>query len=247
MWRFPTWMSWRAPLPRDVGVVVVAAGRSERLGGEVPKQFRPLAGVPLLLRAVRPFLSHPDVLEVIAVLPAANVLAPPVWLAELLGERLRAVAGGEVRMDSVEAGLKELAPGCTIVLVHDGARPFPEPAVIDRVIAAARHGTGAVAAVPVSDTLKEAEPPALGALGHVIRTVSRNGLWRAQTPQGFPRPMLTRAFEAARGAGYSATDEATLVERAGGPVVLVHDVSTNLKITTLDDLRMAEALAAAGS
>ena len=150
-------------------------------------------------------------------------------------------------MDSVEAGLRELGPRCGIVLVHDGARPFPEPAVIDRVIAAVRHGTGAIAAVPVTDTLKEAEPPALGALGHVVRTVSRDRLWRAQTPQGFPRPMLTEAFDAARAGKYSATDEASLVERAGGPVVLVHDVSTNLKITTPEDLRLAEALATAES
>lgn len=230
-----------------MGVVVVAAGKSERLGGQVPKQFRSVAGVPLLLRAVRPFLSHPDVLEVIAVLPSAQVLAPPAWLADLLGERLRAVAGGAVRMDSVEAGLRALGAGCTIVLVHDGARPFPEPAVIDHVIAAARHGTGAVAAVPVTDTLKEAEPPALGAFGHVIRTVARDRLWRAQTPQGFPRPMLVEAFKAARAAGYSATDDAALVERTGGPVVLVHDVSTNLKVTTPEDLRLAEAIAASHS
>ncbi len=230
-----------------MGVVVVAAGKSERLGGQVPKQFRSVAGVPLLLRAVRPFLSHPDVLEVIAVLPSAQVLAPPPWLAELLGERLRAVAGGAVRMDSVEAGLRALGAGCTIVLVHDGARPFPEPAVIDHVIAAARHGTGAVAAVPVTDTLKEAEPPALGRFGHVIRTVARDRLWRAQTPQGFPRPMLVEAFKAARAAGYSATDDAALVERAGGSVVLVHDVSSNLKVTTPEDLRLAEAIAASRS
>ncbi len=234
-------------MPRDVGVVVVAAGKSERMGGELPKQLRSVAGVPLLLRALRPFLSHPDVLEVIAVLPAAHVHAPPAWLEGLSGERLRLVAGGETRMDSVEAGLDALAPACTIVLVHDGARPFPDPSVIDRVIAAARHGTGAVAAVPVTDTLKQAEPPAIGAPGHVIRTVSRDHLWRAQTPQGFPRAMLTQAFRAAREAGYSATDEAALVERAGGPVVVVHDVSTNLKVTTPDDFRMAEALAAAGS
>lgn len=240
-------MSWRDLLPRDVGVVVVAAGKSERLSGGVPKQFRPVAGVPLLLRAVRPFLSHPDVLEVVAVLPAAHLVAPPGWLTGLLGERLRAVAGGELRMDSVEAGLKHLGQDCSIVLVHDGARPFPDPSVIDRVITVARQGTGAVAAIPVTDTLKEAEPPALGAFGHVVRTVSRERLWRAQTPQGFPRDMLTRAFAAARAAGYSATDESALVERAGGAVVLVHDVGTNLKVTTLDDLRVAEALAAAGS
>lgn len=213
------------------------------MGGDVPKQFRPVAGVPLLLRAVGPFLRHPDVVEVVAVLPSAQVLSPPAWLAGLIGERLRIVAGGATRMDSVEGGLAALASSCTLVLVHDGARPFPEAEVIDRVIAAARHGTGAVAAVPVTDTLKEAEPPALGAPGHVIRTVSRDNLWRAQTPQGFPRRMLAQAFGAARAAGYTATDEAALVERAGGAVVVVHDVSTNVKITTLEDLRLAEALA----
>ncbi|HEU5219585.1 MAG TPA: 2-C-methyl-D-erythritol 4-phosphate cytidylyltransferase [Gemmatimonadales bacterium] len=234
-------------MPRDVGVVVVAAGKSERMGGEVPKQFRSVAGVPLLLRAVRPFLSHPDVNEVVVVLPAAHIASPPGWLAELLGERLRAVAGGASRMDSVEAGLLALVPECRVVLVHDGARPFPEPTVIDRVIAAVRHGTGAIAAVPVTDTLKEGEPPALGALGHVIRTVSRERLWRAQTPQGFPRAMLMRAFSLARTGGYLVTDEAGLLERAGDPVVLVHDVTTNLKITTPEDLRLAEALATAGS
>jgi 2-C-methyl-D-erythritol 4-phosphate cytidylyltransferase len=233
-------------LPRDVGVVVVAAGRGERMGGGLAKQFRPLAGVPILLRAVRPFLAHPEVVEVVAVLPAAQALSPPPWFAEVSGERLRAVAGGEARMDSVEAGLAALAPSCGIVLVHDGARPFPEPAVIDAVIAAARRGTGAIAAIAVSDTLKESIAP--GGNGHprILRTVPRGALWRAQTPQGFPRPMLAEAFAGARAAGFTGTDEAALVERAGGTVVLVPDVATNLKVTTPDDLRLAEALAMAG-
>jgi 2-C-methyl-D-erythritol 4-phosphate cytidylyltransferase len=230
-------------LPRDVGVVVAAAGRGERTGGTVPKQFRLVAGVPLLLRAVRPFLSHPDVLEVVAVLPAAQTLAPPPWLAEASGTRLRIVAGGEARMDSVEAGLTALAPSCSIVLVHDGARPFPDPAVIDAVISAARRGTGAIAAIPLSDTLKEAEAPATSGHPRVIRTLPRHALWRAQTPQGFPRSMLTEAFLSARAAGFAGTDEASLVERTGGTVVLVPDVSTNLKITTAEDLTLAEALA----
>jgi 2-C-methyl-D-erythritol 4-phosphate cytidylyltransferase len=233
-------------LPRDVGVVVVAAGRGERMGGAVPKQFRSLAGVPILLRAVRPFLSHAEVVEVVVVLAAAQALSPPQWFAEISGERLRAVAGGEARMDSVEAGLAALAPSCGIVLVHDGARPFPEPAVIDAVIAAARRGTGAIAAIAVSDTLKESV--AAGGTGHprILRTVPRGALWRAQTPQGFPRPMLTEAFADARAAGFTGTDEASLVERAGGTVVLVPDVATNLKVTTPDDLRLAEAFAVAG-
>ncbi len=216
------------------------------MGDGVLKQFRLVAGVPILLRSVRPFLSHPEVLEVVAVLPAAQALTPPAWFAEASGDRLRAVAGGEARMDSVEAGLGALAPSCAIVLVHDGARPFPEPAVIDAVIAAARRGTGAIAAIPMSDTLKEAASPTFGTYEHVVRTLSRDRLWRAQTPQGFPRPILADAFSHARATGFTGTDEASLVERAGGTVVLVPDVATNLKITTPDDLRLAEAFAMAG-
>lgn len=224
---------------------MAAAGRGERAGGEVLKQFRLLAGVPLLLRALRPFLSHPEVAEVVVVLPAPAAAAPPDWLAPLLGERLRAVPGGKARMDSVEAGLGALSPSCTIVLIHDGARPFPEPGVIDAVIAAARRGVGAVAAVPLMDTLKEAaaRDPHAGEPPRIARTMSRSGLWRAQTPQGFPRALLEAAYAGARGAGFIGTDEAALVERMGGEVVLIPDAITNLKVTTADDFALAEALA----
>src|ERR1043166_2448951 len=95
--------SWAPPLALDVGVVVVAAGRGERCG-QPPKQFRPLAGVPLLLHALRPFLSHPAVASVVAVLPASETQSPPEWLQELLGDRLRLAAGGAARMDSVRRG-----------------------------------------------------------------------------------------------------------------------------------------------
>jgi 2-C-methyl-D-erythritol 4-phosphate cytidylyltransferase len=226
-----------------VGVVVAAAGRGDRLAGPVPKQFLPVAGVPLLLRAVRPFLAHPDVALVIVALPADAAAAPPPWLAELLGERLRAVSGGATRMDSVEAGLLVLPAACGFVLVHDGARPFPETSVIDAVLAEARRGAGAIAAVPVTDTLKEADGPGDSPV-RVRRTVSRTALWRAQTPQGFPRALLERAYACARATGASGTDDAALVEQAGGEVVLVPDLVTNLKVTTPDDLRLAEALAA---
>lgn len=222
-------------------MVVVAAGRGERSGSGPPKQFRSLAGVPLVLHAMRPFLAHPRVAQVILVLPEAQASAPPDWLAGLLGERLIVVPGGAARMDSVAAGLAVLPASCSVVLIHDGARPFPEPAVIDAVVAEARKGVGAIAAIPLADTLKEAEP----AGGIVARTVPRALLWRAQTPQGFPRKLLDSAFAKARAGGTTGTDEAELVERAGGRVMLIPDVSTNLKVTTADDFRLAEALAEA--
>jgi len=223
--------------------VVVAAGRGTRFGGDPPKQYLPVDGVPILLRAVRPFVSHPDVARVVVVLAPADAERPPEFLSMLSGETLAIAAGGRERSDSVAAGLRALPAGCDVVLVHDGARPFVDRAVIDAVIAHARAGEGAVAAVPVSDTLKEAvgADPTL-----VRRTVPRAGLWRAQTPQGFPRRLLEEAYARAGAEASGATDDASLVEAYGGVVRLVPDSPRNMKITTRDDLAVAEALAGSG-
>jgi 2-C-methyl-D-erythritol 4-phosphate cytidylyltransferase len=222
-----------------VGVVVVAAGRGTRLGGDAPKQFQPIAGVPMVLRALRPFTSHPEVAQVVLVLPPPDAAAPPEFL-RTLGGGLTLVPGGAERADSVAAGLAALRPECTTVLVHDAARPFVEQSVIDAVIAHARAGEGAVAAVRVSDTLKEAAADDATRVG---RTVPRDGLWRAQTPQGFPRGVLERAHAAAGAAAAGATDDAALVERTGVPVRLIPDSPRNLKVTTPEDLALAELLA----
>ena len=223
-------------MPRDVGAIVVAAGQGTRIGG-VPKQYRLLAGVPILLRALRPFAAHPDVAHIVLVLPPADAANPPPFLAELAGHGLTLAPGGRERSQSVAAGLAALSPACNIVLVHDGARPFVEPGVIDAIIREARAGVGALAAVPVTDTVKEVSPADHSVLG----TLPREGLWRAQTPQGFPRPLLVDAHERACREGITATDDASLVERLGATVRVVPDSPTNLKITTLADLAWAEA------
>ncbi len=220
----------------DVGVVIAAAGKSERLGGTIPKQFRPLAGVPILLRAIRPFLAHQSVREVVIAVPPEVLAQPAPWLAEACGERLRLVAGGPTRVASVAHGFGVLQPACSIVLVHDGARPFPSREVIDAVIAAARQGSPAIAAIPLFDTLKEA------AGSSVRRTIPRAALWRAQTPQGFPREMLARALSRADTRESPPTDESQLVEELGETVRLIPDSARNLKITTEDEFRLAEAL-----
>ncbi len=218
---------------------MVAAGRGERLGG-VEKQFRELAGVPVLLRALRPFVSHAEVACTVVALPAGAAAAPPEWLGPLVGDRLRVVPGGRERGDSVRAALAALPPECVLILVHDAARPLVSPDTIDAVIAAARQGGGAVAAVPLGDTLKAvADGPAPFT---VERTISRAGLWRAQTPQGFPRPLLERAVHAALADGVQGTDDAELVERIGASVQIVPDQPTNLKLTTQADFILAEAL-----
>ncbi|HEY6807913.1 MAG TPA: 2-C-methyl-D-erythritol 4-phosphate cytidylyltransferase [Gemmatimonadales bacterium] len=223
--------------PPDVGVVVVAAGAGVRAGPGEPKQFRPILGVPMLLRALRPFTSHPDVAHVVAVLPRAYAEHPPEWLGKVVGGRLTLAPGGEARVDSVRAGLAALAPACTVVLVHDAARPFVRRETIDAVIARARAGVGAVAALPVSDTVKEVVADA-----RVARTIPRDALWRAQTPQGFPRAMLAEAASR-KNNGTPPTDDGELCERAGFPVEVVRDTPHNFKVTTADDFRIAEALA----
>jgi 2-C-methyl-D-erythritol 4-phosphate cytidylyltransferase len=220
-----------------VGVLLAAAGSGERVGGE-PKQFRLVGGVPMLLRAIRPFAQHPRVRQLIVALPAATADAPPPWLESVAGARLRVVAGGATRAESVKAALNALDAACEIVLIHDAARPFVSAETIDGVIGLAAV-VGAVPAVQVTDTLKRIDP----ATGVVIETVDRKALWRAQTPQGFPRHMLERAYAALGTAGYASfTDEAALFEAAGYPVKLVRDSVDNIKITTSHDLRVAEAL-----
>ena len=228
------------PSPPDVGVIIVAAGRGARLGAEVPKQFLHLAGIPMLLWSVRAFASHPAVVHMIVVLPPDQVQQPPAWLAAHLGGALTTARGGAERTDSVAAGLAALPASARHVLVHDAARPLVSRGVIDRVIAAARRGVAAVPAVPVPDTLKEvdaANPLLVG------RTVPRDRLVQAQTPQGFPRHMLEAAHAEARRAGVTGTDDAALVERVGATVEVVPGDPANLKVTTPDDLALAEWLA----
>jgi 2-C-methyl-D-erythritol 4-phosphate cytidylyltransferase len=176
----------------------------------------------------------------VVALPAADADAPPEWLQPLVGDRLRVVPGGKERGDSVRAALAALPTACTVVLVHDGARPLVSRETIDAVIAVASRGVGAVAAVALADTLKEVEqgtaPPV------VSRTVLRDRLWRAQTPQGFPRALLEQAVWQAAVDGVQGTDDAELVERVGGRVEPVPDQASNMKLATAADFHLAEAL-----
>lgn len=224
-------------VPRNVGVVIVAGGSGSRVGGEELKQFRWIAGKPMLLHSVQAFMAHPAVVNVVCVLPSSHAADPPPWLFQCDIERLMISVGGRTRMESVYNGLQDLADEAEIVLVHDAARPLVTDETIDRVIAEARAGHGALAALPVVDTIKEVDER-----GRVKRTVPREGLWRAQTPQGFPRTLLWDAHRRARKEGVDATDDAALVERFGGEVVVVRGSERALKITEAADFARAEAL-----
>ena len=221
----------------SAAAVIVAAGGGTRLGGTVPKQYRELRGEPILGRALRPFLDHPEISHVVVVLPPADATDPPAWLAEL---PLIVVPGGKERGDSVWQGLLAVPEKNDPILIHDGARPFVPPEVIGRVLRSAQN-TVTVPAIRVTDTIKEVDDE-----GRVRGTPDRNRLWRAQTPQGFPRRMILDAHRRARELGLVATDDASLCEGFGWPVRIVEGAEENIKITTPFDFRIAEVLAARG-
>ncbi len=221
----------------DVGVIIVAAGSGSRVGGAELKQFRWIAGKPMLLHSVHTFLERADVGMVVVVLPREHVGDPPPWLFQCDTERLLLSVGGRNRTDSVRNGLEDLADAAGIVVIHDAARPLVTATVIERVIAEARRGHGAAAGVPVVDSLKSADHD-----GSITGSIDRSGIFRVQTPQAYPREMIERAYAAAKSAGANATDDSALCERLGFPVVIVPGSERALKITEELDFARAEAL-----
>ena len=223
---------------RDVGVIIVAAGSGSRTGTAELKQFRWVAGKPMLLHSIQAFHRRADVALVVAVLPKSAAGDPPPWIFQCDVDRLLVSVGGRARGDSVFSGIEDLSEEVEIVVIHDAARPLVTDATIAEVIALARTGTGAIAALPVVDTLKEVDDD-----GRVVRTMERTRLWRAQTPQAFPRDMIERAYLDARRSGVAATDDAALCERLGFPVVVVRGSEQAMKVTEEGDFARADALA----
>ena len=227
-----------SPPRRDVGVVIVAGGSGSRADtgdGEL-KQFRWVAGKPMLLHSVQTFMARRDVVSVVCVLPRQYAGDPPPWLFQCDLDRLAMSVGGRTRSESVANGLDDLPDEAQIVLVHDAARPLVGADTIDRVVASVREGTCAIAALPVVDTLKEVDD------GLVVRTVDRERLWRAQTPQGFPRGVIVDMHRRARADRIAATDDAALCERYGIPVRVVRGSERALKVTEIGDFARIDAL-----
>ena len=221
-----------------VGAVIVAAGGSSRMRG-ADKLFADLGGQPLLLRALQPFQDSPLVDRIVLVLSAANLERGRALAAKGgIGKLTAACEGGPRRQDSVRLGLEALGP-CEWVLVHDGARPLVSAGLIERGLAAARETGAAVPAVPLADTVKLA-----AADGTVERTLDRSHLWAAQTPQVFRYDLLLRAH---REVTAEVTDDAAMLEALGLPVKLFEGSAANIKVTTPEDLRLAQALLAAAA
>jgi 2-C-methyl-D-erythritol 4-phosphate cytidylyltransferase/2-C-methyl-D-erythritol 2,4-cyclodiphosphate synthase len=219
-----------------ISAVIAAGGRGHRFGGARPKQLATLAGRPVLAHTLAAFERSP-VMEIIVVLPED-------WRAEIEEEavspfgfsKVKIVSGGATRADSTRLGFA--ASAGDLVLIHDGVRPFVTPGLIAAVARAAAAEGAALAAVPVRDTLKEVVE------GRARRTLERSGLWQAQTPQGFRREILSRAL-AGGAAPAQVTDDAALLEPLGLTAAVVPGSARNLKITTPEDLALAEALLAA--
>jgi 2-C-methyl-D-erythritol 4-phosphate cytidylyltransferase/2-C-methyl-D-erythritol 2,4-cyclodiphosphate synthase len=233
-----------------VTAIIAAGGRGRRFGGEQLKQLLAVGGRPILERSVAAFLAHPAVHEVVVSLPASLMDNPPDYLRQTT-KPMRLVAGGTRRQDSVANAFRAATPSSDLIVIHDAARPFASADLIARTIAAAAESGAALAAVEARDTVKRASGPAAGdgpaEAGHyrtVLETLARETIFLAQTPQAFRREVLQAALALGERDGLDATDEAALAERAGYRVQLVDGEASNIKITTPEDLAIAEAIAA---
>jgi 2-C-methyl-D-erythritol 4-phosphate cytidylyltransferase len=225
-------------LTSTAAAIVVAAGSGERLGAGRPKAFVVVGGRPMVAWSLDAIAAAGIPRAVVAVPPGHGAAAEEALAAHAdafpLG--LALVEGGATRSESVRNGLGA-APDAEAVLVHDAARPFAPPELFSATLAALQDADAAIAAARATDTIKEA-----GADGIVVRTLDRDRLWAIQTPQAFRATVLHRALEAGADVLAQATDDAWLVERAGGIVRVVESSPANFKVTTPHDLQVAESL-----
>jgi 2-C-methyl-D-erythritol 4-phosphate cytidylyltransferase len=232
-------------LSGNVAAIIVAAGKSQRMGG-VDKQLRTIGGLPVLVRTVAVFEACPDVDAIVLVINPDNMVGAAELRTDYGWKKVRVmVPGGERRQDSVSAGLAAVVRlakeegGFEWVAVHDGARPLLTPELISRGLEAAQEVGAAIAALPATDTVKRVDGSNM-----ITGTLDRGSLWLAQTPQVFRTSLLANAYEllAQHEESLEATDCARIVELSGRPVKVYEGERTNIKITTPLDLLIAEAI-----
>ena len=221
-----------------VTAIVPAAGGGTRMAAGEPKQYLPLAGVPLLTRTLQALGVSGCLDGLILVIPSGHEERCRRDILDPFGISVDAVVpGGEDRQASVYAGLLHTSPETDLILVHDGARPFVTPAVVRAAVNVAAESGGAVVAVPVTDTIKLADRD-----GWLVTTPERGHLWAAQTPQVFRARLFREAHALALRDGFRSTDDSALMERLGHPVRVVPGSPENLKITTRLDLLLADQI-----
>ncbi len=222
-----------------VSAIIAAAGKGARLGAASPKQLLALGDRTILQRSFDTIDEHDGIHEIVVALPPDLASSPPSFLVSSR-KPVRFVDGGARRQDSVANAFLQVSERAGVIVIHDAARPFASPDLFSRVIEAASRGGAAIAALQASDTVKEAT--AAPGVRMVARTIARESIYLAQTPQAFTRSVLEDAIKRGREAIQSATDEASLAEQAGHAVRLVEGESTNIKITTEQDLNVSRAL-----
>jgi len=227
-------------MPMRVNAVIVAAGEGRRIGGEIPKPFLPIGGRPMILHTLNRFAESQTVRKVILVTAARQISrCHELIQSDPTLHRLEAViqAGGFRRQDSVGQGLERLDRDCDVVVIHDGARPFVSPHLIDRCVEVAFREGAVVVGIPVRSTIK-----VVSVERQIQETPPRGSLWEIQTPQVFRTEIIREACRRAAEEGIEATDDAMLVERLGKKVSVVEGAAANIKITLPEDLLWAEAL-----
>jgi len=230
-----------AEFERDHKVIAVipAAGLGQRMGSTTHKQYLKLRGIPILVHCLRTFAAHPQIDEIIIVAPEEQIdfCRWDIVHAYNIDKVSALVRGGAQRQDSVRNGVR--ACQCSaddIILIHDGVRPLIEAETITAVIDGVRKHNACIVGVPLKDTVKVVQD------GIIHSTLQRSGLWAAQTPQGFRCRLIAAAHEQALAGGFNATDDASVLEWLGHPVVMLEGSYANLKITTPEDLVLAQAL-----
>jgi 2-C-methyl-D-erythritol 4-phosphate cytidylyltransferase len=220
-------------------VIIPAAGKSSRFGGMEKKPFVALGGRPVWQRAAEAFWTREDVSKVYLVVAPDDLDHFRTRFGHLLAfNNVELVEGGAERFESVASALAKVPEGVPFVAVHDAVRPLVTPAIVDAVFGAAEECGAAMPALPVADTLKQVDP----ATNRITGTVPRAGLWQAQTPQVFRRDWLAEAYAKRASMADPITDDAQLMEAAGRAVVVVPGSMANFKITTKEDLELAEAV-----
>lgn len=227
-------------------VIITAGGLGKRFGDKgdkLPKQFIPLSTKPIIAHSIETFESSDFIKEIILVVPDNWVEYTKAQIVDKFDIKKvsKVIAGGAERQESVERGFKSLSSKPEIVAVHDGVRPFISLDIIEKVLKQAANSGGAITAIPATDTIKQASSEQI-----IEKTVARNKIWFAQTPQAFKYEIFLEAFEKASEDGYLGTDEAELVERLGIEVKLVLGSKNNIKITTPEDLKLGELILDSG-
>jgi len=216
--------------------LIAAAGKGQRMRGGVKKQFIPLMGIPLLLYTLRAFEEFEGIEHIYLVLDEGDFEYCTGEIIQKYGIKkvVKLVPGGQLRQDSVWNGLEAMEGHCDIVIVHDGVRPFVSSGILKRLMAAMRDYQAVVTAIPTHDTIKRVD-----AAGNVVDTLQRDALFHIQTPQGFRYDVIKEAYERASREGAEGTDDAYFVERMGIRVKVIEGSPLNLKITTPDDIALA--------